>query len=231
MHVYDLGARREAELVVASRRFLDLDGNVLVWQEYRGTTWGIYGQDLVTGRPFTVTTQSASYPKVAGQWVAYVVRAATAPEDLASELHMFNRRTGEDSVLGLVSSSVDGGGFAIDGNSLAWVKVSLGAESAQPSVYELHVYDMIAGQDRQVNIGSNAYLTNLHLSDDLLLYLQHGWQAADLRRNITFEVFPPSAGLDMLSELVVFGNRLVWSETDRIVGVTRLYTSHIDRGQ
>ncbi len=231
LHIYDLRARREVKREIGQRRFLALAGDVLAWQEYRGADWGIYGQKLSTGQSFTITTQGGSYPKVFGEWVAYVTRSKDAPESSSSELHLFNWQTGQDRLLGLVPSGVDGGGYTMEGNSLAWVKFSFGSATIQRPVHELHVYDLATGKDRKVDINDDSYLTGLQLSDDLLIYLQKGWQAVDLKRDLKFSVFPSSAGLESLGKIALSGNRLVWLETEKPSGVIRLYLAQLDRGQ
>jgi len=221
MHVYDLGVRREVDFLVGSRQCLSLDGDVLVWQTYGG----IYGQHLTTGQLFTVTTQEASCPKVAGEWVAYAARANGQPELLVADLHLFNWRTGEDRLLGLVSHQVYGGGYALDGESLVWIKVHFGTGTLPPPLYELHVVTLATGQDRMLNISDNDYLADLRLSDGLLLYFaQKGWQAMDLRRDRQFAIFPSSmAGINLS------GNRLIWVVPGYSPGTAQLYTALVDR--
>lgn len=126
MYVYDLRAGREVRHQVATGRFFNLAGEVLAWQEYRGPV-GIYGQHLTTGEHFTVTTRSASYPRVAGDWVAYLSGQGMSVEEAehlrADRLYLFNWRTGEERLIGRVPVIADGGGYALDEEHLAWVKV------------------------------------------------------------------------------------------------------------
>lgn len=226
IHIYDLRARREVAQYEAERRFFDLANDVLVWQEYRGMTWGIYGQNLATGRTFTVTTESASYPRVGGDWIAYVGLRESVNR-LAVDLHLFNWRTGEDVLIGSVSNDPSGKGYDIDGETLAWVKVQVDGPGFP--TYELHVYSLATGDDRRLETGDSKYLGNLHLSDHLLIYAQNGWQAADLQTGSMFTIFPSPAALELIPILDVSGNRLVWGERDALSSAIHLYTAQINR--
>lgn len=233
MHIYDLGAGREIAHQVVKRHFFDLASDVLVWQEY-GDTRGIYGRNLATGQPFTATTRIATYPHVAGDWVAYVDAKESTNEWWVTNLYLFNRKTGEESFIGPVSHDPDGGGYAIDGESLAWVKVLSGSsqQGATPPAYELHVYTLATGRDRKLDIVEDVYPTDLHLSDSLLLYhTQDGWQAMDLRRDLKFTIFPFSSALESVAGLKLSSERLVWLVSDRASGINQLYTAHVNRGR
>lgn len=226
IHVYDLRARREVAQYEAERRFFDLANDVLVWQEYRGTTWGVYGQNLATGQMFTVTNESASYPRVGGDWIAYV-GSRESVNRLAVDLHLFNWRTGEEMLIGPVSNDPGGKGYDIDEESLAWVKVQADRQGF-PS-YELHIYNLATGNDRRLETGNGEYLGNLHLSDHLLIYAQSGWQAADPQTELMFTIFPSPAALESIPMLGVSNNRLVWGERDALSGAIHLYTAQINR--
>ena len=223
MHVYDLQTHRENNNYLLAGTSLDLDNDILVWQ----SGGGIYGKNLSSGQPFTITVQDSSQPKVSGEWVAYVTSASPEENLLAANLHLFNLQTGEDRLLGKVSNQVNGGGYAIDGGTLAWIKVSFGAERP---IHELHVYNLATGQDRRVDTNNDDYRASLHLSDSLLVYLQKGWQAIDLQHDRKFDLFTPSSGWDSLDTPALFGNRLIWTETDKLSGVVRLYTAPVNRG-
>jgi hypothetical protein len=223
MHVYDLQVHRESNYQLPAGNALDLDGDILVWQE----GGGVYGKNLSSGQPYTITAQEGSQPKVAGEWVAYAASASPEENLLAANLHLFNLRTGEDRLLGKVSNQVNGGGYALDGETLAWVKISFGAERP---IHELHVYNLATGQDRRVDTNNDDYRASLHLSDNLLVYLQKGWQGIDLQRDQKFDIFTPSSGWDSLDTPALFGNRLIWTETDKLSGVVRLYSAPVNRG-
>lgn len=226
IHVYDLRARKEVAQHEAERRFFDLANDVLVWQEYQGTTWGIYGQNLATGRMFTVTTESASYPRISGDWIAYV-GSRESINRLAVDLHLFNWRTGEEVLIGSVSNEPCGKGYDIDEGSLAWVKVQADKQGF-PS-YELHIYSLATGNDRRLETGDSEYLGNLRLSDHLLIYAQNGWQAADLQTDSMFTLFPSPAALESIPILGISNSRLVWGERDVSSNAIHLYTAQINR--
>jgi len=226
IHIYDLRAHREVAQYEAERRFFDLAKDVMVWQEYRGATWGIYGQNIATGRTFTVTTESASYPRVGGDWIAYV-GSRESVNRLAVDLHLFNWRTGKEVLIGPVSNDPSGKGYDIDDEALAWVKVQADRQGF-PS-YELHVYSLAAGDDRRLETGDSEYLGNLHLADHLLIYAQNGWQAVDLQTGSMFTIFPSPAALESIPMLGVFNNRLVWGERDASSSAIHLYTAQINR--
>ena len=226
MHAYDLQAHQVINYQLPRGSSLDLESDILVWQD----GGGIYGKNLSTGQPFTVTTQGGSQPKLAGEWVVYVTRSNELAESLAADLHIFNMRTGETRLVGPVSNQVNGGGYAVENDILAWVKILHTTNS--PSLrHELHIYSLATGQDRRVDVSNDDYRASLHLSDNLLIYLQKGWQAIDLQRDQKFDIFPPSIGWESLDTPDLFSNRLVWTETDKSSGVIRLYIAPVNRGQ
>jgi len=221
--VYDFQNHQELNRLIPMGSSFDLEGDNLVWQGRQG----IYGENLSTGQPFTITAQGGSQPKIAGDWVVYAIRSEESPM-ISADLHLFDRRTSQDMVLGTVSNPINGGGYAIDGDALAWVKVSFDPGHL---LYELHIYSLRTGQDRRVDINNDGYRASLHLSGDLLVYLQKGWQAIDLRREQKFDLFTPSIGWESLDTPALLGNRLVWTETDKLSSVLRLYTATVNRGQ
>lgn len=223
LHVYDLQARREIDRRAGTYRFLNLSNDVLVWQDY----FGIYGQSIANKQTFTVTLQSASYPKIAGDWIAYSIPQEGVNRMLTADLHLFSQRTKEDKVIGSVAAQADGAGYAIDGTWLAWMKID-GGQSTPPA-YEVNVYSLATKQNRKIDVGNTIYPSPLLLSDGLLVYARDGWHAVDLKNGAQFDLFVSQSAIESVTSLKVSDNRLLWKMEDRVSRNIQLYTAQVIR--
>jgi hypothetical protein len=189
LHVFDLVQSRES--VVGQPRLpyqLDLKNGLMVWQDYRGQGWGIYGYDLNAAREFTIavdSTNTHSAPRVCSQaWVIFLQNIQQGRGGTA-DLHARNLTTGEDILIGqtpLMPDSTAGDQHACDGNRVAWVSVQ--TQDAGP-IYQQHIYDLNRRSDRVLDIPIKTLSVVLINGDVLLSSVGY-----DLAKDVPFRATP-----------------------------------------
>jgi hypothetical protein len=229
LHVFDLTQSRES--VVGQPRLpyqLDLKNDIMVWQDYRGQRWGIYGYDLSATQEFTIavdSTNTLSAPRICSKaWVIFLQNIQQGGDGTA-DLHARNLATGEDILIGqipLVQDSTAGDQHACDGNRVAWVSVQ--TQAAGP-IYKQHIYDLNSRSDRVLDIQIKT-LPAVRLNGDVLL----SSVGYDLAKDVPFKATPSISPEQFRigSAPLLSRDRVAWivNETD---GTQGIYTAPITR--
>ncbi len=189
LHVFDLVQSREFVVEQQGLPYqLDLKNDIVVWQAYRGQSWGIYGYDLNAAREFTIAVDSTSTHSAARVcskvWVIFLQNIQRGGVDTA-DLHARNLTTGEDVFIGqmpLTQNSTAGSQHACDGNRVAWISVQ--TQDSTP-IYKQHIYDLNTRSDRILDMQIKT-LPAVRLNGDVLL----GSVGYDLARDVSFNVAP-----------------------------------------
>lgn len=223
---------------------LDLKQGILVWQEYRGQAWGIYGHNLHTGHAFTVTAapRLSAHPRVCSQnWIVYT-QTSQDTQTRSADLRAYNTITGVDSKVGEVYLPQDGSAgrqHACDGHRAAWISVAYtqvsgverdksGQERTVTNTlpqYSEHVYDLETGNDRVIDQPVSGS-TSLQLSGDVLI----GGVGFDLRRNVPFDLrLSPPQNARAGRSITVANDRLIILFSGEPGQPQRLYTAPILR--
>ncbi len=189
LHVFDLTQSQES--VVGQPRLpyqLDLKNDIMVWQDYRGQGWGIYGYDLSAAREFTIavdSTNTLSAPRICSKaWVIFLQNIQQGGGGTA-DLHARNLATGEDILIGqtpLTQDSMAGDQHACDGNRVAWVGVQ---NQASEPIYRQHIYDLNTRSDRILDFQIKT-LPAVRLIGDVLL----SSVGYDLAKDVPFSARP-----------------------------------------
>jgi len=212
LHVFDLVQTREFTVGQGSHYYYqqDLKDNLLVWQDYRGQGWGIYGYDLTSAQNLTIVEGPGiySFPRVCSkEWIIYL---QNVQEDWpgTANLRAHNLATGEDIPIGQIPFPQDvtaGEQHACDGSRVAWIGIQM--EQSAP-IYQQHVFDLGTRSDRVLNISIRA-LPSVLLSGNVLI----SSVGYDLARDVPFSVFS-----NVLPEQFHIGSKLLFSQ-DRAVWI------------
>lgn len=171
---------------------LDLKDNLLVWQEYREGSWGIYGYDINANTELVIAVgpEAHFFPRVCGQnRVAYL---RSTLDGSTAELRVFNTTQGFDMAVGVVvvsKESSSGYQHACDSSRLAWVGLEKRNSGGQELVVPVQrVYDFSTENEQVLDVQTSSSV-NLQLQGDTLV----GIVGYDLRRNVPFNInFKPS---------------------------------------
>lgn len=248
IHVFDRTQRREFTIGHGLRFQLDLKDDLLVWQENRERSWGIYGYDLRVNQEFMVAEGPGvhSFPRVCNnEWVIYLQHEQGWPG--VADLHAYNLTTGEDILIGQVPfprNAAAGHQHVCDGQRVAWISVKMKQYTSQEvnptrgrsetvtsttPVYEQHLYDLAARRDWTLNIPAYSF-ASLLLDGDILIS-KIGYDVGyDLSRDVPFSVypgFPPDQSTG--GRLLLSNNRLVWISSTLSGVPQRLFTALIVR--
>jgi hypothetical protein len=228
LHVIDRTTHQDSVVKSAQLSQLDFKGDILVWQEYRGLGWGIYGYNLKTSQDFKVADgpqQMNAYPHpCSDEWVIYLANVQEASSRSwvgSADLHAYDLTTGADALIGQVpvprSSDPP---HTCDGTSVTWTQLA-----DAPSGYEYHFYDLSTKTDRKLNNmpGQVGLIPTLLLSDNVLIAI--GLGGFDMDRNMAFDL---PGGLSPEQRFgapwLLSKNRLAW-----IIDVRHLYTGLVTR--
>ncbi len=197
----------------------DISRNIIVWDEPRnGKKASIYAYDLATNKtlPISVGEGVRGYPRISGQWIAYIQWPGQNPTGRESEveLHAHSLATGEDLLIWLMLMTNDSLGlsrYAIDGNKIAWTKLEAGGQY----LAELHLYDLTTHTDRRLTEPTNGWPANISLSSQagVVVYKSagQGWAVLDwLQPTPTPLSLTPPINSQWGYELSVAGDYLVW---------------------
>lgn len=165
--VYDL---EEGHYVnVAEGRIWDPEvrGDLVVWEEVRPESRGIYGYDLTQDRSFTVTVRSTGSPvspHISENWIVYLFYPSG--EHQVPELRAYQIYTGEDVLIGTLAVGIAEHDptalFDVSGGRIAWrVKGN-----------EIHIYDLNTRIDESIFEDERSYviLTGLEMAGDLIMW-------------------------------------------------------------
>lgn len=208
----------------ANQQRPSISGDIVVWEDRRNkdrSGTDIYAYDLKTGKEFTVTATISMEiaPRVSGQWVTYLTlptqyRPGEAPSTI--ELRAHSLKTGEDFSIGMIPSPNNaswGTYHAIDGDKVAWVKVT---DAVWPQyVSELHLYDLTTRTDRTLTEPiPNRPPTDISLSakSGLVVYnspTQH-WVVLDWRPAVPVPLAVTEPIKSIGDHLMATGDYLVW---------------------
>lgn len=243
VHVCDRTQGREFTVGYGSRFQPDLKDDILVWQENRERSWGIYGYDLRAAQEFTVAEGPGvhSFPRACGrEWVIYLQHEQGWPS--VADLRAHSLTTGGDILIGQVPFPRDaaaGHQHACDGYRVAWVSVRTEQYTGQEvdpttgkaetvtntiSVYEQHLYDLTTREDRILDIPVHG-LPFLQLGGDILI----STIGYDLKRNVPFDLLS-RLPLDQRvgGQMALSNERLAWTAHPP-GGPQRLYAAVIVR--
>ena len=203
VHVFDLVQARESTVEQGLPYQLDLRDDILVWQNYNGRSWAIYGYDLRAGREITVAEgPGVVFPHPCSrEWGIYLQNAQEGWPGMA-DLRAHNLTTGEDISIGQMPfprNASAGEQHACDGNRVAWVSVEM--QQSVP-IYKQHVYDLGIRSDRVLNMQVRD-LPSVTLSGDILI----SSVGYDLAKDVPFSVFS-----NMLPEQFHIGSTLLLSK-------------------
>ncbi len=221
LHVFDLVQTREFTVGQKSHYYqLDLKDNLLVWQDYRGQGWGIYGYDLTSAQNLTVAEGPGiySFPRVCSrEWGIYLQNVQEGWPGTA-DLRAHNLTTGEDISIGQMPfprNASAGEQHACEGNRVTWVSVEM--QQSVP-IYKQHVYDLSIRSDRVLNMQVRD-LPSVTLSGDILI----SSVGYDLAKDVPFSVFSNTLPeqFHISSALLLSKDKTVWlvSETDGSLGI------------
>jgi len=221
LHVFNLVQMREFIVGQKSHYYQpDLKDNLLVWQDYRGQGWGIYGYDLIGAQNLIVVEGPGTYssPRVCSrEWVIYLQNVQEGWPGIA-DLHAHNLKTGEDISIGQMPfprNASAGEQHACEGNRVAWVGVEM--QQSVP-IYKQHVYDLSIRSDRVLNMQIRD-LPSVSLSGDILI----SSVGYDLAQDIPFSVFSNALPeqFHIGSTLLLSKDKTVWlvSEPDGTLGI------------
>ncbi len=243
LHVFDRSQGREFTAGYGLRFHPDLKDDILVWQENREGSWGIYGYDLGAAREFTVAEGPGvrSFPRVCNrEWAIYLQHEQGWPR--VADLRAHNLTTGEDILIGQAPFPRDaaaGHQHACDGYRVAWVSVRTEQYTGQEvdpttgkaetvtntrPVYEQHLYDLTTREDRILDIPVHG-LPFLQLDGDILI----STIGYDLKRNVPFDLLS-RLPLDQRvgGQMALSNERLAWTAHPP-GGPQRLYAAVIVR--
>jgi len=223
LKVYDRQEEREFALEAAPHE-VDLSGDVVVWEEWRGweNRYDLFAYNLRTGETLSIAERPAAqlFPHISGPWVIYLDLAEYLEEQKIADLRAHHLQSGEDFVLAQVPFPGDastGTYHAIKGDKVAWVR------NRPDFSKELHVYDLTTRTDHP--------MPSLYLFGDVLVPLvgsyAQGWPVYNLETGDllgTVEILPLNAEIDTL---FVSGDRVAWETIDE-VGVRRSYTARVE---
>ncbi len=228
LRVLEPGQDQAATIAQGLLYQLDLNGDLVAWQEYRSQGWGIYGYDLRTRAEYVIADEpgGGSFPQICGrQWVAYL---HAAREGGTAELRAHDVVRDLDIMIGQVFVPNDGSTghqHVCDGNRLAWIAVGKQQIEGQERYGAVqHLYDFATGRDRVLDMPVSG-TTMLQMKGNLLI----GIVGYDLTRDVPFDInFRPPFLWDGRS-LAVDDDQLVFVFSRPDGGPQRIYATTIQR--
>jgi hypothetical protein len=212
---------------------LDLKDEILIWQEYRGTSWGIYGYDLANEQELTIAqgTGIFAWPRICSRnWVVFMhYPHEPEPRQLDSaELLTHNLQTGETFPVGqipLSDSPTTGRSHDCDGTRIAWASFSSNTETGPMA--QQHVYDLQDRRERILDIPVQGWGTRVVIDGDILL----STVGYDFNRNVSFSLWSNDIPIEQRGQILLSDNRLAWIADSPAgdAGSPHLYTATIIR--
>ncbi len=208
----------------ANQQRPSISGDIVVWEDLRNEKQSgsdIYAYDLKAGKEFPVVA-TASWeiaPRISGEWVTYLTLPTQYPPGKAPntiELRAHSLKTDEDFSIGWIPSPNNaswGTYHAIDGDKIAWVKVTNAALFQFTS--ELHLYDLTSRTDRKLTDhlpNRIAFDISLSAQSGIVVYNDPGgnWMVLDWLPATPVPI-PVASPLQLSVDfLLVSGDYLVW---------------------
>ncbi len=209
----------------------DLKDDILIWQEYRGESWGIYGYDLIHEQEILIAKGTGTYawPRICSRdWVIFMYYSHR-PEQrqiTSADLRAYNLQTGETFSVGQVplsDSPTTGRSHDCDGTQIAWASFSYDTQS-EPLAQQ-HIYDLQNRAERILDIPMQGFGTRVVIDGDILL----SSVGYDLNRNIPFSLWSDDIPIKQRGQMLLSGHRLAWvaNPLDPVEVSWRLYTATI----
>jgi hypothetical protein len=213
---------------------LNIKDGLIVWQEYRGTGWEIYGYDLQQERELTVARGEGvfSWPRVCSRdWIIYMryPRQAISNQLSSADLYAHNLESGQQILVGQVplsSSPTTGRSHDCDGKRIAWASFTIDGQG-EKSVAKQHIFDLAIRIEHILPIPMEGWGIHVQISGDILI----STVGYDLERNIAFDLFPENLPLEQRGNVMISGGRLAWvtGQQDPINDPWHVYTTTIIR--
>lgn len=191
---------------------LDLKDEILIWQEYRGTSWGIYGYDLANEQELTIAQGAGifAWPRICSRnWVIFMhYPREPEPRQLDSaELRTHNLQTGETFPVGQVplsDSPTTGRSHDCDGTRIAWASFSNNAK-VDPMAQQ-HIYDLQDRSERILDMPVQGWGIRVVIDGDFLL----STVGYDFNRDVSFSLWSNDIPIEQRGQILLSDNRLAW---------------------
>jgi len=199
---------------------LDLSGDVVVWEEWRGqeTNWDVFAYNLRTGQQWVIAERRGAqeYPRVSGSWVIY-----ENMDEQGTILRAYHLQSGEDLVLGQIYytryTAADRPLHDISNGLVVWAAPS----GEFDYMHQLMGTDLNNPDAQPFPIMTGNFGT-LRLFDGILVYHEgRGKVLYDVQRG---ERLATVEGSRVVSTLVISGAQVMWITTD-----DHLYVARIER--
>jgi hypothetical protein len=214
---------------------LELKDDILLWQEYRGASWGIYGFDLFNEQELTIShgPGTRAWPRICSRdWVIFIhYPGEPKPRQLFSaELRALNLQSGETFPVGSVplsDSPTTGRSHDCDGTRIAWASYS--GDSQTGRLAQQHVYDLQHRTERILDIPIQGWGIRVVIDGSILL----STVGYDLDRNVSFSLWSNDTPIEHRGQMLLSDNRLAWiaDPPTRQAGAPSLYTATILRDE
>ncbi len=227
LQLFDLEQHQQTTLQEGSFRYLDIKDDLLVWQDFGGQSWNIYGYDLRTKQVFTMIESPLfqTIPHICSEeWVIYLQDEPNSQAELNSQmmidLYAYHLPTDETILIGQVPARNDamfGQFHDCDGQYVAWINgnfedatlklhdASTGAfqTETQQVIHAHHLYNLTTRTDRILNMQPS--LSRVQIDGDIL-------PGYDIQRDAYFDTIPAYVPLEdrMGGPLLFSKNRVVW---------------------
>ncbi len=227
LKVYDREGEREYALEGATAGEVDLSGDVVVWQEWRGresvNLYDLYAYNLRTGQAWTIAERPGAqwFARVSGAWVIYVDSEGYAKDEQVADLRARNLGSGEDVVLGQIDHPLyvpPGDLHAISAGRVVWV-----LPPTEPDYsYRIVGVDLDGSRDPQPITTPGHPVSDLQLFNDVLIYHEgRGKALFDLQRGELLAIVEPPLG-SVATTIRVSGDRVVWATSADNMNVARI---------
>ncbi len=231
----------------------DLKDGLLLWEELRNGTWGIFGYDLRANQALALGQDQAFAPHVCSHtWSIYLANRSSHVVPLgAADLHAHNWVNGQDILIGQIPMPPDMAvphQIACDQNRVAWISVTpkdlISAETNSSTgqsvtvtttvgVPSYHVYDLQTNIDQTLNGLGQQGFGQIFLRGDILVST-NGYIGYDLSRGAPFSLWPSAAFKQALNgpfALVLGADRLIWLSGGSGQAAQHLYSTPLMRVQ